>query len=213
MAEPPWPQRQPVASPLASMAEAGTYGLVGADGPGITITERRALAIVQIAAFRGRAEAVAAALVDGLGVGLPSAPNTASTTAPGGEHAVTALWIGPEQWLVVAEGSAEGVLDRRLRDLLGGSAAVVDQSHGRCVLRVRGPKARDVLAKGCRLDLHPRAFAPGACGHTAVGALAVLIHAVDATPTFDLYVARGYAVAFWEWLTEAAGPVGYRVVA
>jgi sarcosine oxidase gamma subunit len=29
--------------------------------------------------------------------------------------------------------------------------------------------------------------------------------------SFDLYVYRGFALSFWEWLTEAAAETGYRV--
>ena len=37
-----------------------------------------------------------------------------------------------------------------------GVAAVSDQSDARLVLRVSGPRVRDVLAKGVPVDLHPR---------------------------------------------------------
>ena len=44
---------------------------------------------------------------------------------------------------------------------LAAHAAIVDQSHGRTILRVTGPKVRDALAKGVPVDLHPRAFTDG----------------------------------------------------
>ena len=36
-----------------------------------------------------------------------------------------------------------------------------DQSDSRLVLRLSGPRVRDVLAKGVPVDLHPKAFKPG----------------------------------------------------
>jgi sarcosine oxidase subunit gamma len=81
---------------------------------------------------------------------------------------------------------------------------VVDQSHGRAVLRLAGRRARDVLAKGCRLDLHPRAFRPGRCAQTVIAQVAVLLHQGDERPTYDLYVFAGYAVDFLGWLTSSA---------
>ena len=90
---------------------------------------------------------------------------------------------------------------------------MVDQSHGRAVLRLAGARARDVLAKGCRLDLHPRAFRPGMCAQTAIAQIGVLLHQVDERPTYDLYVAGGYAVDLLEWLTASAAEFGYRIEA
>ena len=29
--------------------------------------------------------------------------------------------------------------------------------------------------------------------------------------SFDLYVYRGFALSFWDWLTEAAAETGYRI--
>src|SRR3712207_6916852 len=59
--------------------------------------------------------------------------------------------LGPDHWLVVAGGLAEGVLHRRLRDLLGERAAVLDQSHGRCALRLSGPRSEERrVGKECR---------------------------------------------------------------
>jgi sarcosine oxidase gamma subunit len=39
------------------------------------------------------------------------------------------------------------------------------------------------------------------------------MHAIDGTPSVDLYVARSYALALWEWLQESAAEYGYRVEA
>ena len=47
-----------------------------------------------------------------------------------------------------------------------GSASVTDQSDGRVVLEISGPRVRDVLAKGVMLDLHERDFRPGATAVT-----------------------------------------------
>ena len=87
----------------------------------------------------------------------------------------------------------------------------MDQSHGRAVLRLAGARARDVLAKGCRLDLHPRVFVPGMCAQTVIAQIGVLLHQRDEIPTYDLYVLAGYALDFLEWLTSSAAEFGYRI--
>ena len=151
-------------------------------------------------ARRGQEQAVAERL------GLDPAPGRASEIPAG-----MALWLAPGAWMVVAEGLDDGALYESLREQLQDLAAVVDQSHGRAVLRLAGARARDVLAKGCRLDLHPRVFRPGMCAQTAIAQIGVLLHQIDERPTYDLYVFAGYALDFLEWLTSSAAEFGYRI--
>ena len=79
---------------------------------------------------------------------------------------VVLIGIAPEQWLAVAEGSrASGFVaasDRsaRRRSLRNRSLL------GRTVIRIAGKRARDTLAKGCAIDLHPRAFTAGSAATT-----------------------------------------------
>jgi heterotetrameric sarcosine oxidase gamma subunit len=185
--------------PLEGPLPAARRGLGPSDAPGVLIAERRGLALVQVLARRGQHEAVAACL------GLDPAPGVASGTPAG-----TVLWLAPGTWTVVAEEVEDGALYQRLLDRLGDLAAVVDQSHGRAVLRLAGSRARDVLAKGCRLDLHPRVFTPGTCAQTVIAQIGVLLHQCDEVPTYDLYVPAGYAVDFFEWLTSSAAEFGFR---
>ena len=170
------------------------------EAPGVVIAERRGLALAQVLARPRQEEAVTARL------GFDPAPGRASETPTG-----TALWLAPGTWMVVAQDVEDGGLYSRLREELGDRAAVVDQSHGRAVLRLAGPRARDVLAKGCRLDLHPRVFKPGMCAQTVIAQIGVLLHQVDEHPTYDLYVFPGYALAFLEWLTSSAAEFGYHI--
>ncbi len=184
-------------SALSAARKPGIYGRNTA-APGVTLAERRGLYLAQVSAFPGGEAALAAALKDRLGITLDARPNRASH----GKDAV-ALWLGPQRWLI------ETRSDPSLR-LPPEQAAVVELDHARCVVRLSGPSARDVLAKGCLLDLHPRAFAAGACAQTTLFHCSALLHAV-ADDTFDLYVPRSFAQSFWESLTDAAGEFGYRV--
>jgi sarcosine oxidase subunit gamma len=194
-------------SAVASAYRAGTFGAVETSGPGLVIAERRLLQIVQIAAHRGVEEVVRSAVVEALGVIPPADPNTAIS----GESGML-LWIGPRRWLVVAPEDGGSDLMHALRGALGpAEAAVTELGNGRTVWRLSGRHVRDVLAKGTSIDLHARAFPPGRCAQGLLGHAAALIHAVDAAPTFDLYVARSFALTVWEWLTEAAAEYGYQV--
>ncbi len=191
-------------SALAGVLEPGVSGAVGSGGPGVVVSERRGLAIVRLGGRTGDG-VLRAAVAEVSGAPLPSAPNTA-TEGKGG----AVLWLAADSWLVVAPGRQAADLEATLRAMAPG-CSVVDVSHGHTVLRLEGPAVRQVLAAGCPLDLHPLIFAPGSCARSHIGPVDGLLHALGDGSAIDVYVARGFAVSFWEWLEEAAAETGLAV--
>ena len=144
-----------------------------------------------------------------LGFGLPTGPNT---VAANGE--LLALWLGPDEWHVVTPPAAQTpILDSFEAALNGTHFAVTDVTGGQTVITVSGPCARDVLAKGCPLDLHPTAFKPADCAQTLLAKANVLIRCVDDTPpSFELIVRRSFAEYTALWLNDAGLEYGVGVV-
>jgi sarcosine oxidase subunit gamma len=139
---------------------------------------------------------------------VPAVPNTVD-----GKRERYALWLGPDEWLVVDAPGTEAKLVADLRKALAGlHAGVTDVTDGRTVIRLNGPNVRDVLAKGCALDLHPRAFGPAHCAQTRFAKATVILHQLDAQ-TFDVYVERSFADYLWRWIEDAAGEYGFAIVA
>jgi sarcosine oxidase subunit gamma len=133
-----------------------------------------------------------------LDIDLPLAPNTSSETPP-----LSALWLGPDEWLLLcADGTTAAAIDALRAALSGRHAAVVDVGESRRAWRLSGPAARDVLARGCALDLHPREFAPGAVAQTRLARAEVILHR-STEDGFDIYVARSFADYLWRWLADA----------
>jgi sarcosine oxidase subunit gamma len=126
-------------------------------------------------------------------------------------NALTLHWCGADQWYAVAEGRPESALYRELKDRLRGLASCSDQSHGRVIITVSGPKARNVLAKGTPVDVHPRAFGPGRCAATQMAHVGVHLAQVG-EDAFELSLFRGFSEHFWEWLTEQSEEFGYLVL-
>jgi sarcosine oxidase subunit gamma len=200
------PERPQRCSALLEAYQTGTYGAAPEGGPGIQLAERRGLAIIHLAGPGGD-EVFAAAVKGCLGISVPVIPNT---TASAGDRRL--LWLAPTRWLVVSTGDAPAEAVSGLNAALAGlSGAVTDVSSGRTVIRVRGRDARDLLAKGCPLDLHGSRFKPGDCAQSVLGAINVLLHATGDGAAIDLYCARGFALSMWEWLTDAAGEFGARI--
>ena len=116
-------------------------------------------------------EAFQAGVEKAVGVRAPVTPNTIART---GERAI--VWMGPDEWLVVSSPeSREGVGDGLEEALSGLHVAVNDISSGQTIIRLRGPRARDLLSKGCPLDFHPRAFGVGQCAQSHIGKSNALI--------------------------------------
>lgn len=173
---------------------------------GVTVRERRFLAYVNV---RGKADdaGFADAIRELTGIELPLTPNT---VADG--NGVRALWLGPDEWYLVGEAGTEAELVGSLEQALAGRhVAINDLSSGLTTIVVGGPHARDVLEKGCTLDLHPRAFAEGQCAQTMIAHAGVVIRYVDEVPTFELTVRRSFADYLWVWLEDAALEFGMAV--
>ena len=142
---------------------------------------------------------------------LPTEPCTSAA-----KDEIAALWLGPDQWLVTCPAGDAPRLIEALRGALADiHAATTDLSDGRVAFRVAGPSARDVLAKGTPLDLHPRAFPPGSCAQSLLGKTAVLIHLLDDDrehgASFDVYAGRSFAQYVWMWLEDAGREYGVQI--
>jgi len=174
-----------------------------ADDPGVVLTERRLVSLVQVAAWPETAEQVESSLTSLLGCAPPQGASGSSGDAGG-----AVLALGPGRWL--AESPDARLAQQLAQQIPADLGAVTDLSHARIALRVAGPKAAWVLSKGLALDLHPAAFAPMRVAQSAIHEVGVIVRRLSAE-SFDLYVYRGFALSFWEWLTEAAEECGYRV--
>ena len=126
---------------------------------------------------------------------------------------VSMLWLGPDEWLVVTPERRLDRIERTLRDALEGQhAALTDVSHSRAVVVLSGPHAREVLAKGCTLDLHPRVFGPGRCAQSRLAKCQALIHQTTDAPEYEIHVQRSFAQYAWTWLEDAGREFGVRIV-
>ena len=140
---------------------------------------------------------------------LPTEPNTTARS-----DTLTALWLGPRSWLLVAGGPSTLTAFAAKRDALNQlGGALFDVSASRVAWSLAGPRAADVLAKSSPLDFHRRAFSAGACAQSVFGHVNVLVEKRDETPTFTLMVARSFARDVERALGIVAAQYGFDVVA
>jgi sarcosine oxidase subunit gamma len=189
-------------SALHGLARPGHHGRAAA---GLVIEERTDIALASVIARRGKFDALAAAVDTAYGVTLPKGPRRAANGL------LAFAGTGPNQWIASAEGAEASGFAAKLRARIGLFAAVSDQSDARLVLRLSGPRVRDVLAKGVPLDLHPKVFKPGDVATTLVAYIGVQLDRLDDT-TFQLTTPRSTAGSLWSWLSASAAEFGYDVV-
>ena len=134
------------------------------------------------------------------GVPLPLAPNRVAIAG-----LLRVLWLGPDEWLAVNEGDAPDLLPRLERAVAGRRAAVADLSSSRSAIEITGSAAHRLLAAGCGLDLHPRAFGAGQCAQTLLARVPVILDQLDAAPRYRVLVRRSTARWLTDWLIDAAG--------
>ena len=138
-----------------------------------------------------------------LGQALPIEANTISL----GDHRI--YWLGPDEWLVVtAADTVSDLVDRLQHALAKLHAAVNDVSGGQVALRLSGTSVRDVLAKGCTLDLHPQVFRIGTCAQSGLAKANVILGPGGDTNTFEIVVRRSFADYLVRWLQLAGGDSG-----
>jgi sarcosine oxidase, subunit gamma len=136
---------------------------------------------------------------------LPVRPGTVSRA---GDR--TLLWLGPDEWLLVAPPGEQADLQQALREALTPhrTATVVDLSAHRTTIDVRGPLARDLLAKGCSLDLHPSVLTPDRCAQVLLARAPVLLHPHEDAAGLRLLVRSSYAGYVADWLLDACVEYG-----
>ena len=146
------------------------------------------------------------ALESTAGITLPVAANTVS----GAERQV--YWLGPDEWLIVGTAgdiaASRTVLVEAMRDHF---SAANDLSGGLVKYRLRGRRSRQLLAKGCTLDLHADVFTAGSCAQTGLAKANVILSLSADGGGFDIIVRRSFADYLWQWLLHAGRNLGIEV--
>jgi len=192
-------------SPLAAVAVPGRYGKATGGTPPVVLKERRGLELCVMAAFGGQESQIEDAVRNLTGLELPR--GSKRVVAKG----LALMGTAPGQWLAAAEDEGSRQMLDALVKHLAGHAAITAQSDSKVVIRITGARARDVLAKGCSLDLHPRVFKPGDAATTPIALIDCQLWQIDDAPSYDLAVPSSFAESFWSWLTASAAEYGYAV--
>jgi sarcosine oxidase subunit gamma len=141
---------------------------------------------------------VAAPLGAAFGATPPSQPLRAASEGPR-----AALWMGPDEWLLIAEDETTGLAGALEAALAGVPHALVDVSHRQCAIELTGPGAARLLNAGAPLDLDLAAFPVGMVARTLLLKAEIALWRLEAE-RFRLEVARSFAPYVAGVLTASA---------
>ncbi|MDN5860257.1 MAG: hypothetical protein L0H84_16735, partial [Pseudonocardia sp.] len=135
-------------------------------------------------------------------------------------HGALVVGSGPGEWLVLGDAQARAELVARLTKLAespGEFASVVDVTHGRALLRLRGAAAADLLAKVCAIDLSDDVTPHGAALRTSVAKLVTDIVRDDdnvgdaGVPGYLLHCERSSGAYLLDALLDAGTEFGIEI--
>ena len=164
---------------------------------------RTGLSIVNV---RGPADDVefVAGVSQALGIALPTQACTTSANA-----LVRVVWAGPDDWFVIGPQGEANRIAADLRTALARTHhAVTDVSSGYTVLHLSGTPAREILAQGCPLDLHPRAFKPGMSAGSHFFKTSVWLWQSDDARSYEMLVRRSFMGYCWTMLERCSAECG-----
>ncbi|MCB5204336.1 sarcosine oxidase subunit gamma [Neorhizobium sp. T786] len=139
------------------------------------------------------------ALSAALGVDLPVKPKTSAFA-----NGRTALWLGPDEWLVIDEGNS-GLTTAAANS--GALHSATDVSHRNTAILVEGPGAVATINVGCPQDLSLKAFPVGACTRTIFGKVEIVLLRT-AEDAFRVEVWRSFSDYAFGLLSQGALDAG-----
>ena len=141
-----------------------------------------------------------AAVLLGDAFGLPFPKEVCRANTNG---ARSALWLDPDEWLLLAPDGEMPALAEWMTDALAVQpASIVDVSDRNVAVEVKGPKAAEALNAFIPLDLDTKSFPVGMCTRTISGKAEIVLWRT-AAETFRIEVSRSFLPYLLGSLAEA----------
>ena len=133
------------------------------------------------------------------GCTFPPAANKFTTA--GERHAV---WLGPDEFMIICEAGKDEELASAIHaSFESRHMAVTNITDALAAFHLKGDAVRQVLAKGCSLDLDYKSFPSGDVAQTLLSHAAVTIMAL-ADHEFIVICRSSFASYLHDWLCDAA---------
>ena len=118
---------------------------------------------------------------------------------------VAALWMGPDEWLIIANETASlKPLPEMALALAEYHCALVDISNSKVMLSLAGPSSRDVLSKGCSIDFYSNKWRKGHCVNSLYARCDVTIWQRATRDHYAILVRNSFSDYVSDYLLDAA---------
>ena len=188
-------------SPLQSIHKKGLFGdhHKKDENKLLNITELKNLTIIQIYKFKNSKVELKGLNIDDLELSLQNLKVISNKNT-------RILWSSPNTWLVVSKReNIVGIINEKFDDK---DFAITDISHSRAVMQIKGPLAREVLKKGCPINLNE--FEKNSCVGSVFHGINLVIDCVDSGfQTFNLLTLRSFGESLYHHVTDASLEFGY----
>ena len=117
------------------------------------------------------------------------------------------LWMAPQNYLVIS--TKLNLMKDILNDFQDKDFAVTDLSHSRTVIEISGNKSKEVIKKGCPINVND--LQKGDCANSIFHGVTITIDVLETNPeTLRIYSLRSFGESFYHSFTDASLEFGYK---
>jgi len=165
----------------------------------LQISEVKNLTIIQLVQYKKSKIQTSTIKVENLDLPLESLKVTANKET-------RVLWNAPRTWLIIS--NKKNIINNIKDKCDHSNFAVTDISHSRAVIQIKGLQAKEVLKKGCPININE--IQVNNCAGTVFNGITVVVDFVNNNPdTFNLLALRSFSETFYHHITDAALEFGY----
>jgi len=166
----------------------------------ISVSEIKHLQIIQIVHYKKSTKQIVSLNLDNLK--FPEA-----TMQVNSNKDTRILWSGPSNWLLVS--TKKDVLNSIQKICDDKNFAVTDLSHSRAIIELKGSNSKEVLKKGCPINLNE--FKVNSCANSVFHGITITIDMISNDPeTFRIFTLRSFGESLYHSITDACLEDGYK---
>ena len=187
-------------SPLSNIHSNGLFGNFENknDRELIKISETTNISIFQLVKFKSLNVKESEIEIDSLS--LPKILNSSSNSD------TRILWLAPNNWLIYS--SKLDLLAKEENKFNEKDFAITDLSHSRSIIDLEGDLVKEVLKKGCPLNIDQ--MKEGSCANSVYNGITVTIDFISSNPTkIRIFGLRSFGESLYHSLSDSSLEFGY----
>ena len=188
-------------SPLENIHKKGLFGDYQdiSKNKLINISEAKDLQIIQIVHYKKSTTRISSLKLDNLYFPLTFMQVNSNNNT-------RILWNGPRNWLIVS--TKKDILSTIKNICDDKNFAITNLSHSRAVIELKGSNAKEILKKGCPINLNE--FKMNNCANSVFHGITITIDMIDNKPeTFRIFSLRSFGESFYHSITDSCLEGGY----